>query len=57
MQLITTTDGRKVLPLLGGAGKDHGGLLIPSKVTIETYPVLIDQGNLINKELGHFFKA
>ena len=27
------------------------------EVTMETYPVLIDQGNLINKQLGHFFKA
>ena len=40
-----------------GAGKDHCGLFIPMKVTMETYPVLIDQGNLINKFLGHFFKA
>ena len=38
-----------ILLHLGGAGKDHGGLLIPTKVTMETYPVLIDQGNLINK--------
>ena len=28
--------------------QEHGGLLIPTKVTMETYPVLIDQGNLIN---------
>ena len=34
---------------LGGAGKDHGGLPLPTKVTMETYPVLIDQGTLINK--------
>ena len=46
MQLNETNDGHKVL-LLGGAGKDHGGLLIPTKGTMETYPVLIDQGNLI----------
>ena len=44
-----TNDGHKVILLLGGAGKDHGGLLMPTKVTVETYPVLIDQGNLINK--------
>ena len=56
MQLTETNDGHKVL-LLGGADKDHGGLLISMKVTMETYPVLIDQGNLINKLLGHFFKA
>ena len=37
----------KVILLLGGAGKEHGGLLIPTKVTMETYPVLIDQGNLM----------
>ena len=40
MQLNETNSGHKVL--LGGAGKDHGGLLIPTKVTMETYPVLID---------------
>ena len=39
----------KVLPHLGGAGKDHGGLLILTKVTKKTYPVLIDQGNLMTK--------
>ena len=48
MQLITTNDGHKAVLRLGGAGKDHGGLLIPTKVTMKTYPVLIDQGNLIN---------
>ena len=42
-------DGHKAILRLGGAGKDHGGLLIPTKVTMETNPVLIDQGNLINK--------
>ena len=42
-------DGRKAILRLGGAGKDHGGLLVPMKVTMETYPVLIDLGNLINK--------
>ena len=30
---------------LGGVGKDHGGLLIPTKVTMETYPVLHDFPN------------
>ena len=39
---------KSILLHLGGAGKDHGGL-IPTEVTMETYPVLIDQGNLINK--------
>ena len=46
-----TNDRHKAILRLGGAGKDHGGLLIPTKVTMETYPVLIDQGNLINKYL------
>ena len=46
-KLNKTNDGHKAILLLGGAGKDHGGLLIPTKVTMETYPVLIDQGNLI----------
>ena len=44
-----TKDGHKAILRLGGAGKEHGGLLIPTKVTMEMYPVLIDQGNLINK--------
>ena len=33
----------------GGIGKVLGGPLILMKVTVETYPVLIDHGNLINK--------
>ena len=56
-KLNETNDRHKVLFLFGWAGKDHGGLLFPTKVTMETYPVLIDQGNLINRKLGHFFKA
>ena len=44
-----TNDGHKAILRLGGAGKDHGGLLIFTKVTMETYPVLIDQGNLLYK--------
>ena len=32
----------KLILRLGGAGKEHGGLLIPTKVTMGTYPVLID---------------
>ena len=43
------TMGTKFFFFFGGAGKDHGGLLIPIKVTMEMSPVLIDQGNLINK--------
>ena len=49
MKLNATKDGRKAILRLGGAGKDHGGLLIPTKFTMEMDPVLIDQGNLINK--------
>ena len=44
--------GHDAILLLVGAGKEHGGLLIPTKVTIETYPVLIDQGNLIKNVIG-----
>ena len=47
MQLNETNDGHTAILRLGGVGKEHGGLLIPTKVTMETYPVLIDQGNLI----------
>ena len=36
----------KLILRLGGAGKEHGGLLIPTKVSMETYPVLIEQGDL-----------
>ena len=48
-KLNETKDGHKAILRLGGAGKEHGGLLIPTKVTMKTYPVQIDQGNLINK--------
>ena len=50
MQLNETNDGHKVL-LLGGTGKVLGGLLMPTKVTMEMNQVLIDQGNLIYKSL------
>ena len=43
--LNETNDGHKAILRLDGAGKDHGGLLIPAKVTMEMYPVLIDQLN------------
>ena len=46
-KLNETNDGHKVLLLHGGVGKVLGEFLIPMKVTMETYPVLIDQGNLI----------
>ena len=48
MQLNETNGGHKVL--LDKAGKKkHDGLFMSTKVTMETYPVLIDQGNLLNK--------
>ena len=46
MQLNETNDGHKVL-LLGGAGKDHGGFLVPTKVTMEMYPAVSEQGDLL----------
>ena len=52
MKLNETTDGHKAILRLGGAGKDHGGLLIPTKITMKTYPILIDQGNLIKEVIG-----
>ena len=48
-KLKETKDGHKAILRLGGAGKELGRLLIPTKVTMKTYPVQIDQGNLINK--------
>ena len=44
IQLISN-DG-KVIPHLGGTGKDHGGILLMS-ITTKTDPALIDQGNLL----------
>ena len=32
------TDGHKAILRLGGAGKDHGGKLIPKKVTMKDVP-------------------
>ena len=52
MKLSATKDGRKAILRLGGTDKDHGGLLIPTEGTMETYPVLIDQGNLIKHVIG-----
>ena len=46
--LAEINNGHKIL-LHGGIGKVHGGLLIPTEVTMEMYRVLIDQGNLISK--------
>ena len=48
-KLNETNDGDKAILRLGGAGKEHGGLLIPTKLTMEMYQLLNDQGNLINK--------
>ena len=33
-------DGHKAILHLGGADKEHGGLFIPTKVTMETYPLI-----------------
>ena len=55
MQLISK-DGRKATPRLGGTGKNLGGILLMS-ITTKTYPALLDQGNLIEKWLGHLFEV
>ena len=46
-----------IVLLRGGVGKVLGGLLIPMKVTMEMNQVLIEQGDLLNKYLGQFFRA
>ena len=48
MKLNATKDGRKAILRLGGTGKNHGGILL-TRITTKTYPVPIDQGNLIKK--------
>ena len=47
MQLISK-DG-KVVPHLGGTGKNTGGILLMS-ITTKTDPALIDQGNLLKND-------
>ena len=47
IQLISK-DG-KVLPHLGGTGKNPGGILLMS-ITTKTDPALIDQGNLLKSD-------
>ena len=44
IQLISKDD--KVIPHLGGTGKNPGGILLMS-ITTKTDPALIDQGNLL----------
>ena len=46
------TIGHKAVFRLGGAGKEHDGLLIPTKVTMKTHPVLIDQGKPDKQVIG-----
>ena len=48
IQLISN-DGRKVIPRLGGTGKNPGGILLMS-ITTKTDPALIDQGNLLKSD-------
>ena len=55
-KLNKINDWHKVLLLHGGVGKVLGGL-IPMKVTMEMYQVLIEQGDLFYKYLEQFFKA
>ena len=40
---VLSNDGRKVIPHLGGFGKNPGGILLMS-ITTKTYPALIDPG-------------
>ena len=47
IQLISN-DG-KVIPHLGGTGKNLGGILLMS-ITTKTDPALIDQGNLLKRD-------
>ena len=57
-KLNETNDGHQVLLLLhGGVGKVLGGLIIPTKVTMEMNQVLIEQGDLLYKYLEQFFLA
>ena len=45
---LTSNDG-KVIPHLGGTGKNPGGILLMS-ITTKTDPALIDQGNLLKSD-------
>ena len=57
MKLNATNDGRKAILPLGGAGKDHGGLLILTRMTTKTYPAPIDQGNLLEEVIGTLIRG
>ena len=48
MNLNATKDGRKAILRLGGAGKDHGRILL-TRITTKMYPAPIDKGNLIEE--------
>ena len=56
MKLNATKDGRKAVLRLGGAGKDHGGILL-MRITTKTYPAPIDQGNLIEEVIGTLIRG
>ena len=51
MKLTETNNGHKVLLLHGAVCKDLGELLIPMKVTMEMNQVLIEQSDLLYKNL------
>ena len=55
MHLISK-NGRKAIPRLGGTGKIPGGILHMS-ITTKTFPVPIDQGNLIEKVIGPLIRG
>ena len=55
MQLINK-DGHKAIPLLGGTGKNPGGILLMS-ITTKTYPALIDPGKLDREVLGPLIRG
>ena len=56
MKLNATKNGRKAILLLGGNGKDHGGILL-TRITTKTYPAPIDQGNLIKEVIGTLIRG
>ena len=48
LTLTEINNRHRVLPLHGGIGKVHGGLLIHQKVTTEMHQVLKERGDLLN---------
>ena len=55
-KLNETNDRYKAILRPGGAGKDHGGILL-TRITTKTYPVPTDQGNLIEEVIGTLIRG